>query len=101
VLTDLLLNFDGHDLLPHWLHSNYVPSIAAYRNIVAQTGFRHLALTDITEAGVRSYVAHMSAQIDTDKLAGRCTDEQHATARDLLLTIDQAHEHNLICRAVK
>ena len=100
-MTDLLLHDDGYVLLPHWLAVNHLDSLTAYRDVVAKAGFSEVDVRDITEPGLRRYLAHMVKKVDADWAAGICDATEREVARQLLQALDYAHRFNVMCVATK
>jgi len=101
VLTDLLLHEAGHDLLPTWQRSNYVPSLQAYATAVKALGFSRVEVIDITEQGLLGYLRFMFRRVHDDWLAGMCDYRQLQLALRILHRIAATHRFNIACVAHK
>lgn len=100
-LTDILLHEKGHDLLPWWLHSNFVPSLSDYAKLVKGVGFSYVDVVDITEQGWSSFARHRFSVLHSEWLSG---ESDFATLQGNLAwmyRLAAAQKHNLLCFAKK
>jgi SAM-dependent methyltransferase len=100
-LTDVLLHEEGHVLLPMWLRANFVPSLDAYRRLVAEAGFSRVVVIDCTEEGWRSFARHTFTVLHDSWVAGvrDFGDLQHRLRT--LYRIAASCRYNVICFATK
>lgn len=100
-LTDILLHENGHDLLPWWLRSNFVPSLSDYAALVKEAGFSDVDVIDITEQGWMSYARHRFSMLHNSWLSGESDFGALQTRLAWMYRLAAAQKYNLLCFAKK
>lgn len=100
-LTDILLHKEGHELLPMWLRSNYVPSLSDYQSLLLSVGFSQVKVIDITDEGWNSYARNAIAALHDAWISGRSSFPALQANLSWIYRLVAAQKYNLMCFAKK